>query len=291
MNDKIITFFGTNEAGLSKTGISVAHGTIHTNFPLHDHDFSETFIIISGSAVHVLGGHEYPLTRGDVFAIKGTTAHGFKQVRDLEIINLQYDPGFFRRPHSEIRSIPGFDSFFLVEPSIRMLRDYAPVLRLDDRALAYVTAMTDFILEQQNRGQESLYPVLRLNFTALVSFLATQYDFSADKSPQVAALSRALAFMELHLSEAVSLADIAASAYLSPRQLQRLFQSYYSESPMKYLQKMRLENALDLLVRRKLSVAAAARQSGFEDISYFTRVFRANYGITPSAARRHIAKL
>lgn len=55
---------------------------------------------------------------------------------------------------------------------------------------------------------------------------------------------------------------------------------------MKYLQTMRLKKALMLLVRQGETVAFAARQCGFEDASYFTRVFRAAYGITPSAARK-----
>lgn len=234
MEDKIITFLGVNEVNISTIGVSVNHSMVYTDFPLHDHDFNETFIIVSGTATHVLGEWEYPLSRGDVFAIKGDAAHGFKNVQALEIITLMYDPGFFQQPYLEIRSIPGFDPFFLVEPELRLLQDYSPMLKLDDRALAY---------------------------------------------------------MELHLAESIRLADIAGSAFLSPRQLERLFQEYYKESPMKYLQKMRLKKALTLLVRQEASVASAARQSGFEDISYFTRVFRATYGITPTAARRHISKI
>lgn len=291
MEDKIITFLGVNEVNISTIGVSVNHSMVYTDFPLHDHDFNETFIIVSGTATHVLGEWEYPLSRGDVFAIKGDAAHGFKNVQALEIINLMYDPGFFQQPYLEIRSIPGFDPFFLVEPELRLLQDYSPMLKLDDRALNHVVSMTDFMLEQQQRGSESLYPVLRMNFAALVSYLATQYDACGERASQVSALSRALAYMELHLAEPIRLADIAGSAFLSPRQLERLFQEYYKESPMKYLQKMRLKKALTLLVRQEASVASAARQSGFEDISYFTRVFRATYGITPTAARRHISKI
>lgn len=55
--------------------------------------------------------------------------------------------------------------------------------------------------------------------------------------------------------------DIANSTFLSPRQLEQLFQAYYEESPIKYLQKMRMKKALTLLVRQETSVASAARHA------------------------------
>ena len=291
MNGKYNCYLSENEKFLNRIGINVMHNSIYTDFPMHTHDFNETFIIVSGSATHVQGEWEYPLSRGDVFAIKGDEVHGFREVHSLDIINLMYDPGFFSQPYLEIRAIPGFDPLFLIEPRIRMNRDYAPALRLDDAALQYVIMMSDFILEQQRRDSEALDPVLRMNFTALVSYLATQYDVQRGKASRVSTLSRALAFMESHMDQPIRLTDIADSVFLSTRQLERLFNEYCGETPMKYLQHMRLKNALTLLVHQNLGVAAASRQSGFEDVAYFTRVFRATYGITPSAARKHILKL
>ena len=286
MQKEISQYKIDDEARMADIGIRVTRDIVREDFPLHTHDFHETFIIVSGSADHVLGGHAYPLHRGDVFAIKGDTAHGFQNVRNLDIINLMYKPDFFDRPYLEIRSIPGFDAFFLIEPEIRLLREDSPMLRLEDKALDYVVTMSDFILEQQARNSEALYPVIRMHFTALVSYLATQYDVGGRKAPQVSALSRALAFMERNLEKPIRLSDVADSVFLSPRQLERLFYACYQESPMKHLQTMRLKKALMLLVRQGETVASAARQCGFEDASYFTRVFRAAYGITPSAARK-----
>ena len=54
---------------------------------------------------------------------------------------------------------------------------------------------------------------------------------------------------------------------------------------------MRMQKALSLLIRQNESVASAARQSGFDDVAYFTRVFRQTYGITPSSARKHLSAL
>lgn len=291
MNEPIVKLLSSENELFSRTGVFVMRDILHSPFPMHTHDFNETFIIVSGTAIHVQGAHAYPLNRGDVFAIKGDMAHGFLDAHDLDIINLQYLSSFFEQPFSEIRSIPGFDPLFLIEPSVRLRRDCSPTLRLNDAALDYVTMMVDFLLGQQTAAPDALYPVIRMNFMALVSYLAARYDSQRGEAAQLSALSRAMAYMELHLAEPIRIADIADSVFLSPRHLTRLFNKYYGESPMKHLQGMRLKKALALLVRQHESVASAARQSGFEDFSYFTRVFRQTYGLTPSAARAHIAGL
>ena len=291
MSEDFDRYLCEDEKYLAAIGINVKRSRINEDFPLHAHDFNETFIIVSGSATHILGEWEYPLRRGDVFAIKGDSVHGFRDVRHLDVINLMYDPGFFYQPYSEIRTIPGFDPLFLVEPKIRLKRDYSPALHLGDEALGYAVMMAEFILEQQERGNEALNPVLRLNFTALVSYLATQYDVQRGASAQVSALSRALAYMESHIDQPIRISDVAAGVFLSARQLERLFNEYYGESPQKYLQRMRMQKALSLLIRQNESVASAARQSGFDDVAYFTRVFRQTYGITPSSARKHLSAL
>lgn len=289
MGDTHAAFMRMTRAQIRAVGLSVDHGTIYEDYPFHDHDFNEAFLIVSGSAVHVLEGREFSLSRGDFFAIKGTAFHGFRNVRNLEIINLMYAPEFFHQPHSEIRAIPGFDPLFLVEPELRLLQDYAPVLRLDDASLSYVVSMTDFILQQQKKNEPALYPVLRLNFTALASYLATQYSASVENATQVTMLSQAISYMERHLSDSVTLTDIADCIYLSPRQVERLFLKYYRKSPMKYLQQLRMEHARSLLVHQKLSVSETAHQCGFSDASYFARVFRSFYGISPGEMRISIS--
>lgn len=282
------TFYGNDNKFIRTIGITVLYGTINENFPIHNHDFYETFIVTSGSAVHVQGAQRYPVSRGDVFSIRGDMVHGFQSVQNLSLINLEYIPGFFQRPHSELRAIPGFDPLFLIEPQLRQESEIRPALKLDDSSLIYLEAMANFILELQERGDEKLYPVLRMNFEALVSYLATQYDAYEGASSHVAMLSQALAYMEKHISDPIVVKDVASHVFLSPRQLERLFLKYCDETPMRYLKHMRMTNALEMLSHQKCSIADAARKNGFDDLSYFTRVFRTTFGITPSAAQKYI---
>ena len=279
MNETPVHFSTRSRPDIGSMGMHVELGYVRSAFPVHTHAFYETFIVISGEADHILNGQIQPIRSGDVFSIRGDAAHGFASARDLKIINLMYAADFVRQTHSEIRAIPGFDACFLVEPEIARHRDTLPVFRLDPKSLQYVAVMAEWI-QAQSVSQKSC-TALRMQFAALFAFLATCYEEQGAGLPGTAALSRALAFMEAHLSENIPVARIAAAAFLSARQLERIFRASFGESPMQYLLHMRLEKARSLL-RARTGVAETARLCGFEDPSYFARLFRQAYGHPPS---------
>ena len=266
-------------------GLFAQHIRIDWDYMPHTHDFNEIAIMLSGSADHVTENQSYAISRGDVLVIKGDMAHGYKNVKDLELINLMYDPHIFSQNNYELHSIPGFDTLFLIEPEIRQYNAQSSTLRLDDQALNYVEMMADFIAEQLSAGEDQKV-VCRLNFMALLAFLSTQYQAYFATSGRRNTLVRALHYMEINLAGPIRLSDIAEYCFVSGRHLERLFDSAFGERPMSHLKKIRLKNALALLLEQNETVERAAVLSGFNDPGYFARSFRAEYGISPSSAKK-----
>lgn len=79
--------------------------------------------------------------------------------------------------------------------------------------------------------------------------------------------------------------DLARDASLSPAHLCRLFRETRGESPMRTLARLRLERAMELLLRTTLDVGEIAYAVGYADRLYFSRVFRQFAGCSPSAFR------
>jgi transcriptional regulator GlxA family with amidase domain len=96
-------------------------------------------------------------------------------------------------------------------------------------------------------------------------------------------LLRALAYMEAHLEEPASKAQIAAAAGVSVRQLERLFVRHLGTTPAQRYLQVRLERARTLLRQTTLSVMEAAVASGFVSHSHFARTYRAHFGVPPRA--------
>lgn len=101
----------------------------------------------------------------------------------------------------------------------------------------------------------------------------------------VPAVIDAITAMEAHVSDPLSLDDLAARAGLSKRQLNRLFQTRMRQSVMTYYRTLRLEKARGLLRSSPLRLTEIALATGFANSSHFSRSYAAHFGEPPSAYR------
>lgn len=100
-----------------------------------------------------------------------------------------------------------------------------------------------------------------------------------------ARLRRAIEFMVAHLESDIGLADIAAAAHLSPFHFSRMFKSAMGVPPHRYLGRLRLEAAREMLAEGKLPLAEIAIACCFSTQANFTRAFRQFSGMTPGQYR------
>lgn len=112
----------------------------------------------------------------------------------------------------------------------------------------------------------------------LVSLGAAGLDLSGQRSGRLAPV---LKYIDLHLAQPISIADLAAEVGLGPAALSRLFQSEIGTSPGQYLIERRVRRAAELLVAEDLSLDAIAQRCGLTNRRYCTRVFTARMGMTP----------
>jgi len=91
--------------------------------------------------------------------------------------------------------------------------------------------------------------------------------------------------METNLEEPLSRSELARSAGLSTRQLERLFRKYLGRSPARYYLELRLDRARLLLLQTNMSIIDVALACGFVSASHFSKCYRDFYGRTPRKER------
>lgn len=91
--------------------------------------------------------------------------------------------------------------------------------------------------------------------------------------------------MESHLSEPLSLLEIADSVDLSRRQIERLFRQEMGRSPARYYLEIRLDRARHLLVQSSMPVVEVAVACGFVSASHFSKCYRELYNRSPQQER------
>ena len=96
---------------------------------------------------------------------------------------------------------------------------------------------------------------------------------------------RELGYTSQHVQR-VKVSSLAAQAGLSPRHFSNIFIRDTGLSPKRYLKRLRLEIARDLLDDARLSLKEIRAEAGFSDRSHFDRDFRRAFSATPLQFRR-----
>lgn len=255
---------------------------------IHGHvDFSELVIVLDGFADHVVGDISYPVTKGEVFVINKGTVHGYRNARNFKICNIMFQPSDMFSPTDDIRQSMGFQALFVVAPHYLQSKQFHSRLMLSLDDFAIVHRLLDEMLAEFERKSEGWKTLLTAMFMQLCVFLSRHYRVEQNEHHgDVFKLSRAIAYIEKHYAEEITIADLVQTSGYSERQLTRLFHSTFSAAPKQYITKLRIQKAQQLLPDRSRSIGEIAWDCGFGDQNYFSRVFRNETGETPSAYRR-----
>jgi transcriptional regulator GlxA family with amidase domain len=84
----------------------------------------------------------------------------------------------------------------------------------------------------------------------------------------------------------ISMQTLSAEFGLNVRSFNRRFRQAANQTPVEYLQEVRLNQARELLKHSNLSIAEVAFAVGYHDVSYFTGLFQRQHSVTPNAYRR-----
>ncbi len=99
-------------------------------------------------------------------------------------------------------------------------------------------------------------------------------------------LRRVLAYVEEHLAEDITVADLANVACLSIFHFTRAFAAATGVPPHRYVSQRRLESAKAMIATGRASLSEIAFDCRFSSQSSFTRAFRRATGMTPAEYRR-----
>ena len=165
---------------------------------------------------------------------------------------------------------------------------------------SYSSTYTRFALSQVLCTLNSLLPT-GMTDNALVDRVFSCHDFSALDSwihsiferigvgPTHSPVQRSdeiKAYIARHYAEPdLGLKDIAATCYLSPNYLCRLFKRETGVTLLKYINDYRMSHAQELLTATSMKVNLVAQKVGYRSASYFTQRFRDCFDMTPEAFR------
>lgn len=137
------------------------------------------------------------------------------------------------------------------------------------------------------------------NFTSLEDLSAwvsnmmhkfISYTFEFDKVKHADAVYKVIEYIKTNYKRRITLDEIAANTYLSKTYLSSLFKKETGYSISEYINIIRIERSKTLLMEDNMSIIEIANMCGFEDQSYYTKVFKGIVGMTPKRYRENRGK-
>jgi AraC-like DNA-binding protein len=98
-----------------------------------------------------------------------------------------------------------------------------------------------------------------------------------------------LGFIQLNLSQALTVKQLAKMVNQHPDYLSRLFLKLTGERPLSYIHTKRIERAQYLMVTTQMSLSQIAEATGFDNLPHFSKVFKKKTSLTPGQYREQNA--
>lgn len=201
----------------------------------------------------------------------------------------------YQREWGRWETSPGFTIVLQLPPSV--LQRLAPELSgfelptnhsVFDPKLAWLVSE---LLEEAQRGSPEGGLYAESLSCTLIARLAKDYASSGAEDISARGLStkhrhRIVDFIEAHLGDDLSVAQLAQEIGLSPNHFASCFTASFGLPPHRYLLRRRIQEALRQLPLSANSIASIAMNLGFSSQSHFTKVFREHTGMTPTQALR-----
>ncbi len=243
---------------------------------LHSHpDFAEFTLILAGQGICELDGIFYPITKGDlIICNRGILHDEFSDSQPIALISIAAD-----NIH-----LPGLPENCIL-PS-----DTVPLVHLGSNEPVFnqlVVLLADMVKGSNMRRDY----IIQSLFLALFYLLLDTIDIychkiSIEADPVIGLAHQIRSYVDIHITENISVTEIAAHFSISPSYLARIFKHTIGCPLSKYIIRRRMGEAQSLLLNTKLPISAVAERVGYPNQSYFTKLFTQSFRISPLQYRK-----
>lgn len=266
--------------------IAVRTHTRFIHFPAHKHNFIEVLYVCQGQLVNIIEEHQVTVRTGELLFLNQYTHHEILPAGEEDIaINFMILPEFF-------------DIAYTMAGSNNVLADFlVNVLRQDEERGEYLHFKVAEVLQIQNLLENIIYSLVtgkgdqsRINQTTMgLIFLylldSVQYvEMRLPNQYENMIVMTTLDYIEQKYKNA-TLTELCHELHLPIHVLSKMIKKNTGFNFKELLQRKRMNKAAELICDTNLPVGDIIAAVGYENNSYFHRVFKERYHLTPKEFR------
>lgn len=257
---------------------------VYTDYSIemHNHDFYEVNIVLSGTGTHCIENGTFRVKRGDVFVIPPMVAHAYTDTDKLEVYHILLQKSFIAQNKAETEQVKGFLQLTEIEPFLRSNFSNAFFLHLSQLQLMQLKNELELLDDNSIYSwEECAYMKYHTVWSVLYWFSHSLYkqinsqDHLTENKYEVQVI-RALEYIHTNYREKITVDLLCKEVFLSRSTFLRNFKAVCRVSPIEYLNHYRCKKAIEQIASVHGSKTEIAHNCGFYDLSHMERALR-NY--------------
>lgn len=267
--------------------IQVRPHTRFVHFPKHTHNYVEVIYMCEGETLHIINGDEVKLQKGELLFLNQNATQEILPAGDEDIaVNFIILPEFFDQ------------ALLMIGEEENLIRDFIiGCLRSEDDKVNFLHFKVAEVLPIQNLIENLIWTIMnnqqnnRSINQVTMGLLFLQLMNHTDKVKvgknqfEQELMLTVFRFIEEHYKDG-KLSELAVELHYDLYWLSRTVKKMTKKTYTELVQTKRLNQAAFLLSSTKLSVSDIGLAVGYDNISYFHRIFRDKYGVSPKDYRK-----
>ncbi|SHE12895.1 L-rhamnose operon transcriptional activator rhaR [Chlamydia abortus] len=264
----------------------------------HTHDYFQIWYVLKGEFLHSVNRKKYKMVQGNLFVIPPFAVHRVEIVpgKQMQIIGCEFLPHFINDRFGQFPFSKDFFDFAYLEHFLVDENEIIPKVALTGSNDLEVKKLLEEMYEEYTTQKPYFELLLKGNLLKLLSLIIREYtkesmpgmDVKLHKYRHV--IAKAVEYIHNHYQEEIRLEQICKLAMLSKTYFCYLFKYFTGKTFNEYLIDLRVRKSTELLLLSDLSITDVCFWVGFNDPTYFSRIFKKHTGVSPSYYKKNAMK-
>lgn len=254
--------------------------------PLHWHDEMELVVIKKGQGYVSVDFDKHLVHSGDIIMICPGCLHAIEQDASykMEYENIIFKPELLSSGANDLCMLQYMKP--LLDGTLPVEHFLTPAHEVFE-SLSNCIRQIDLVCADQTTGwQLAVKSALFYFFFLLISERQKKTVSISHNPKSLEKMKTVLKYVEEHYTEKLTIDDMAKLTFYSKSHFMKFFKVHMGTGFTEYLNDYRLAMATRLLKSSDESILMIAEESGFDNLSYFNRIFKRKYGVSPGSYRK-----
>lgn len=237
----------------------------------HYHDHFQILYALEGEGEITLDGKAYNFSKDKVVLITPNCVHSIKATTKMTVLVLAF-------------SVP-LMNITLQNELLSLIQKSARHFELDLYTASEIRPLIRKMLYEQKNGDLFGKLSMPVYLIEIIIHLLRQQNFSFVQDANDIRSIQMKEYIERHYFNNITAESLSAVFGISTRYMNDIFKRKFNDTPLQYLQKVRINHAKELLLQSDQDIVSICFEVGYETLSTFYRTFRNLVGISPNKFR------